>query len=109
VVNAVDLALGGRGSSWSLLILLMAAPRAGWRRLRCMPGRVQWVRDIPHAGQVEVVVRKPRAGVRRAGLSARHRHPGNRAGAAAGAVYDPAESTPHFNSSPSATSNTRPA
>ena len=61
VIDAVDLPLGGRRVKVEAGRLGRAAAQGvGWCRPGCMPGSVQRVRDVPHAGRVEVVVRKPR-------------------------------------------------
>ena len=60
VVDAVDLPLGGRRVRIQPVDLADGCPCCGVISARVHAWIVQRVRDIPHAGQLEVVVRKPR-------------------------------------------------
>jgi len=60
VVDAVDLALGGRRVKVQPVDLADGCPVCGVVSGRVHAWSVQRVRDVPHAGRVEVVVRKPR-------------------------------------------------
>ena len=60
VVDAVDLPLGGRRVRVRPVDLADGCPSCGVISARVHAWIVQRVRDIPHAGQLEVVVRKPR-------------------------------------------------
>ena len=60
VVDAVDLPLGGRRVMVQPVDLADGCPSCGVISVRVHAWIVQRVRDIPHAGQLEVVVRKPR-------------------------------------------------
>ena len=60
VVDAVDLPLGGRRVRVQPVDLADGCPSCGVVSARVHAWIVQRVRDIPHAGQLEVVVRKPR-------------------------------------------------
>jgi transposase len=60
VVDAVDLPLGGRRVRVQSVDLADGCPSCGVISARVHAWIVQRVRDIPHAGQLEVVVRKPR-------------------------------------------------
>jgi transposase len=60
VVDAVDLPLGGRRVRVQPVDLADGCPSCGVISARVHAWIVQRVRDIPHAGQLEVVVRKPR-------------------------------------------------
>jgi transposase len=60
VVDAVDLPLGGRRVRVRPVDLADGCPSCGVVSARVHAWIVQRVRDIPHAGQLEVVVRKPR-------------------------------------------------
>ena len=60
VVDAVALPLGGRRVKVQPVDLEEGCPECGVVSSRVHAWSVQRVRDVPHAGQVEVVVRKPR-------------------------------------------------
>jgi transposase len=60
VIDAVDLALGGRRVKVQPVDLADGCPGCGVVSGRVHAWSVQRVRDVPHAGRVEVVVRKPR-------------------------------------------------
>ena len=60
VVDAVDLPLGDRRVKVQPVDLDQGCPSCGVVSARVHAWVVQRVRDIPHAGQLEVVVRKPR-------------------------------------------------
>jgi transposase len=60
VIDAVDLPLGGRRVKVQPVDLDDGCPECGVVSSRVHAWSVQRVRDIPHAGQIEVVVRKPR-------------------------------------------------
>ena len=60
VVDAVDLPLGGRRVRVQPVDLADGCPSCGVISARVHAWIVQRVRDIPYAGQLEVVVRKPR-------------------------------------------------
>ena len=60
VVDAVDLPLGGRRVRVQPVDLADGCPSCGVISVRVHAWMVQRVRDIPHAGRLEVVVRKPR-------------------------------------------------
>jgi transposase len=60
VVDAVDLPLGGRRVRVQPVDLADGCPSCGVISARVHAWIVQRVRDIPHAGQLEVMVRKPR-------------------------------------------------
>ena len=60
VIDAVDLPLGGRRVKVQPVDLADGCPACGVVSHRVHAWSVQRVRDVPHAGRVEVVVRKPR-------------------------------------------------
>ena len=60
VIEAVDLPLGGRGIKLQPVDLDGGCPDCGVVSSRVHAWVMQRVRDIAHAGRVEVVVRKPR-------------------------------------------------
>ena len=60
VIDAVDLPLGGRRVKVQPVDLESGCPACGVVSSRVHAWVVQRVRDVPHAGRVEVVVRKPR-------------------------------------------------
>jgi hypothetical protein len=60
VIEAVDLPLGGRRVKVQPVDLDSGCPECGVGSSRVHAWVRQRVRDIPHAGRVEVVVRKPR-------------------------------------------------
>jgi transposase len=60
VVDAVDLPLGGRRVKVQPVDLADGCPSCGVISGRVHAWMVQRVRDLPHAGHLEVVVRKPR-------------------------------------------------
>ena len=60
VVDAVDLRLGGRRVKVEPVEVEDGCPACGVVSSRVHAWVEQRVRDVPHAGQVEVVVRKPR-------------------------------------------------
>ena len=60
VVDAVDLPLGGRRVMVQPVDFADGCPSCGVISARVHAWIVQRVRDIPHAGQLEVMVRKPR-------------------------------------------------
>jgi transposase len=60
VVDAVDLPLGGRRVKVQPVEIGDGCPDCGVVSVRVHAWTVQRVRDIPHAGSVQVVVRKPR-------------------------------------------------
>ena len=62
VVDAVDLPLGGRRVKVQPADVADGCPDCGVVSARVHAWTEQQVRDIPHAGSVQVVVRKPRLG-----------------------------------------------
>ena len=60
VIDAVDLPLGGRRVKVQPVDLESGCPACGVVSSRVHGWVVQRVRDVPHAGRMEVVVRKPR-------------------------------------------------
>src|SRR5689334_2861873 len=60
VVDAVDLPMGGRRIKVQPVVLGDGCPACGVVSYRVHAWSAQRVRDVQHAGRVEVVVRKPR-------------------------------------------------
>src|SRR5687768_11542421 len=60
VIDAADLPLGGRRIKVQSVEQENGCPDCGVVSSRVHAWSVQRVRDVPHAGRVEVVVRKPR-------------------------------------------------
>ena len=60
VIDAIDLPLGGRRVKVQPADLESGCPACGVVSSRVHAWTVQRVRDVPHAGKIEVVIRKPR-------------------------------------------------
>jgi hypothetical protein len=87
VIDAVDLPLGGRRVKVQPVDLDDGCPECGVISGRVHAWVSQRVRDIGHAGRVEVVVRKPRLMCARDWLSAAHVHPGDHSAAGESQVH----------------------
>ena len=90
VVDAVDLPLGGRRVRVQPVDLADGCPSCGVISARVHAWIVQRVRDIPNAGQLEVVVRKPRLVCAEPECPRANLHPSDRAVADPGPLHHPA-------------------
>jgi transposase IS204/IS1001/IS1096/IS1165 family protein len=91
VIDAVELPLGGRRIKIQPVDLADGCPDCGVVSSRVHAWSAQRVRDVPHAGRVQVVVGKPRLVCAESACDRRTFTPATDAAAGPGPLHDPVE------------------